>query len=344
MDEASALRAQIEALTAAVQALTAQRSTSCGLGDGTLAKLLELHKATWPEGATWRLSRRATLRPAASYFGERPARALTKKDWTFFRDQVRAKTVTLMKSTPAPMTLNYELACWRAVHRWAIAEGLLAENPLVGIKPLKAKKHRETETTDDDVRRMRAFIDDEGWAYALLYQRRGLRAVESRKLEWVNVDLDRGRVSFMAAKTRVWTEVFIPSDVVEALCAIRPEVPGRYVFPSHKKPGQPCDATTLWRKWRLAADAAGLKAAPGDRRARPHDSRHGFTSNVARKNPIAVAMRLSRHAGYRSAQRYIHCNEDDLELAHQKLEDARRPPVKVNPEPVGSLRNPVTTR
>jgi hypothetical protein len=48
---------------------------------------------------------------------------------------------------------------------------------------------------------------------------------------------------------------------------------------------------------------------------------------MARKAPIAAAMKMSRHAGYRSAQRYIHVNEDDLEDAYTKLEEgARRGP------------------
>lgn len=332
--EEKGLRAQLAALTAAVQALTAVQVPR-GTFDGTLMDLLEIHASTWPRDATWAVSRRSTLLPAARHFAERPARSLAKHDWVYHRDKVRAHEITKRKAKPENTTLNYEMACWRAVYRVAVEEKMLAVNPLVGIKPLKAKKNRQTEITLDDVCRMRPHLDNEGWAYALLYQRRGLRAVESRRLEWANVDLEEGRIRFMAAKTRLWTTVRITSDVIEALAAIKPELPGRWVFTSPKLKRQPVNATTLWRKWREAADAIGLTAAPGDRRPVPHDQRHGFTSDQARKNPIAVAMRMSRHAGYRSAQRYIHCNEDDMESAYEKLEaGTRKPPARVNTAPV----------
>lgn len=330
----AALTAQVAAMAAAMQSMAAASAKVGTFGDGTLLELLELHAKTWPRDATWKGSRRSTLTPAATYFGDRPARSLTKGDWLYWRDSVRAETTTLMKDKPEPVTLNYEITCWRRVYRLAVEDGLLVSNPLAELRPLPAKKHRQTEPTIDDVYKMRPHLDAEGWAYALLYQRRGLRASESRRLEWVNVDLDRGRLKFMAAKTRVWTTVRIPSDIVEALRAIRPDIPPRFVFESPRKPGQPVHATHLWGKWRAAADLAGLGAAPGDRRRRPHDSRHGFTSDQARKNPIAVAMKMSRHAGYRSAQRYIHCNEDDLATAYDRLEDdARHAPQKSGPPP-----------
>lgn len=327
-DDARALRAQIEALTAAVQALTVAQRPSASFA-GSLAALLELHEATWPRGASWKVSRRASLMPAANHFGARAAAQLGRQDWIVFRDKVRAEQTTLRKGKPAATTLNYELACWRGVYRWALAERMLVENPLVGIKPIKAKKHRQTEPTDDDVQKLRPHLDADGWAYTLLGQRRGLRASEARKLEWPNVDLERGRIGFVAAKTHVWVTMRIPSDVVEALRAIRPDVPGRYVFPSPRRPSQPVHATTLWFKFRNAADIVRLQAADGDGHVVFHDTRHGFTSGMARKNPLPVAMRMSRHAGYRSAQRYMHVNESDLEGAYETLEaGARKPPKK----------------
>ena len=267
------------------------------------------------------------LAPAARYFADRPAHALTRQDWTYFRDKVRAEMKTARKAKPEATTLNMEMVYWRHAHRWAIEEGLLRENPLERIRPIPAKKHRQTEPSTADIEALRPLLDAEGWAYVMLGQRRGLRASEARKLEWRNVDLDGGRVRFVAAKSRKWTDVSIPSDVVEALREIRPDVPGRYVFQSPRRPGQPVNATTLWRKFREAADVAGLVAADGDRQVVFHDTRHGFTSQMARRLPLKTAMRLSRHESLNSASRYIHVNEDDLERAHEVLETPVRKPA-----------------
>lgn len=340
-DETRALAAQVAALTVLLQAFTATQAAPATF-TGTLDALDELWAASWPRGVTWRASKRATLKPGAKHFAARAAVTLTRADWLNFRDNVRAEQTTLMKGKPEATTLNREMAVRGEAYRWAIAEGHLRENPVKGIKPIKAKKHRQTETTDDDVAKLRPFLDDEGWAYALLGQRRGLRAVEARKLEWPDVDLAHGRISFFAAKTHVWTTMRIPSDIVEALRAIRPDVARGYVFPSPTRPRQPLDQTTLWRKFRDAADKAGLQAAPGDRRVRFHDTRHGFTSARARELPIQVAMRMSRHAGYRSAQRYIHVNEDDLEVAYEKLE--KRRPARAASRAVDDDPNVMTKR
>lgn len=318
------LRAQVAAMTRAMEAFAAAQ-TKAPAFQGTLGDLDKMWAASWARDATWRASRVSTLKPSAVYFGARPAAGILRAEWVRFRDDVRGETTTLMKRKPEATTLNYEMSVRRASYKWAIAEGFLYENPLVTVKPIKAKKHRQTETTDLDVDRLRPFLDDEGWAYTLLGQRRGLRAIEARKLEWPHVDLERGRISFREAKSHLWVSIRISSDIAEALRALKPDVARGFVFPSPTRIGQPLDATTLWRKFRDAADKAELQAAPGDRRVRFHDTRHGFTSARAREVPIQVAMRLSRHAGYRSAQRYIHVNEDDLEIAYEKLEKRRGP-------------------
>jgi integrase len=98
--------------------------------------------------------------------------------------------------------------------------------------------------------------------------------------------------------------------------------------------GAPYDATTLWRKWRLAADEAGLGAADGDVRVRFHDLRRGFTSRAARRHGLPVAMRLSRHRSLKSVEPYINVDDRELEAAYAEMEDeVRRGPRPVADEP-----------
>ncbi len=202
-EEAAALRAQIAALTAAVTALTNAKAVPGAIGDAPLSKLRELYEDSLPPGITWRHSAHASLTPAVVYFAARPAASLARQDWTFFRDRVRARQVTIMKRLPEATTLNHEMNRWRIAFSWAVSEGLLRENPLIGIRPLKAKKHRQTEPNDNDITALRPHCDDELWAYVMLGYRRGLRGPsEARKLEWKHVDLERGRIRFTSAKSR----------------------------------------------------------------------------------------------------------------------------------------------
>jgi len=337
MGDDADLRAQIAALTAAVQALTSLQSRATVDASKTLSELLALYEATWPREASWRRSLRAMLAPAAKHFGDRPAHSLTRQDWIYYRDKVRALQTTVRKGNPTPYTLNQELGRWRIVCRWAIAEGLLRENPLATVKPLPAKRHRETEPTWEDIAALKAHCTPDTWAMILLGFRRGFRRDEARRLEWRDVDLERGRIRLPAhrVKTREAASMRIPSDVVAALKAIRPEIPGRFVFCSPREPSRPLGKTTIWTRWRNAvdkarrADGSKLQAADGDGRMVFHDTRHGFASNMARKNPLPVAMRMTRHRSLGAAARYLHVNEDDLELAYEKLEnDARKSPSK----------------
>lgn len=354
----AALTAQVAAMSAAMAAMAAAmaapREGACSIGDGDLPAVLELYLDTIPDKTKWKLSVRAMLRPAAAHFAGRPARGLTRHDWVHFRDKVRAKQptirrdpVTREKTLPSTFTLNQELKRWRTVYRTAVLEGWLPSNPLTDVKSLRgAKKHRETEPSDKDVHeRLRPHCDAELWAFVLLGFRRGLRGPsESLKLEWQNVDLDASTIRFVEAKSRKYRALRIPSDVAAALDAIKPELPGRYVFQSSRGL-KPWDPSTMWRRFRAAADAAKLIAAEGDGQVVYHDTRHAFTSGMVRKVPLPAAMRMSRHISLNAALRYMQANDDDIEFAHQKLEEgARRPPTSAPPTAVDKALNAVTKR
>ena len=288
---------------------------------------------------------RGIFKPALAHMGERIADSITKQDWIYFRDQVRAKQITKLKGTPTVYTLNYEIRQWRALLRRQAELGNCTTNPLVGLRPIRGeKKHRETEPTVADLEKLRPHCDAQLWAFVLLAFRRGFRASEARRLEWRQIDLEQGLIHLRPSqeKIRRGGVMRVTSDVIEALRAIKPDV-GRYVFPG--KFG-PLAATTMWRKVRAAIDAAELEAAPGDRRMTYHDWRHAAVSNWARKLSLQVAMRLSRHKSLSAAQRYIHVNDRDLEAAYEVMEQEatnRKPPKRVvddevNPEGSSSTR------
>lgn len=325
MDEfARQLLARMDAMQAELSALRVEAKSS----GKTLREVYELDEATWST-QKWAPSMRSSLKPALAHFEGRLADSITRSEWIHFRDHVRAKQTTNRKGPPTPFTLNQDMGRWRTIYRRQLEEGNCATNPLEGIRPVRgAKKHRETEPTVADASAIRSHCDAVTWAFVVLAFQRGFRASEARRLEWRQVDLQGRRITLYASqdKTRRPHVLRITSDVVDALRAIKPQLPGRYVFQSPRT-GMPYDPATMWRKFRAAADAAGLVAAEGDGRMVYHDLRHGFMSRATRRHGVPVAMRLSRHTSLASAQRYIHVDDRDLEQAYERMEDdVRRGP------------------
>lgn len=306
-----------------------------------LNELRDLYVASLPP-ERWRATWVSTLGPGAAYFGSRPADDITASDWVRFRDDVWAKAVTLRKRHPAPTTLNQGMKLWRGVYRWGKRHGYCSSNPLEGIVKLRAKKHRATNPGEDDVARLLPHCDARLTAFVLVAFRGGCRASEVRTLEWRQVDLETGRISLRAnqTKTRRARGVRITSDAVAALLAIRPDLPGRYVFPSPVTDG-PLAPQTLWAYFRDARDAAKLEAADGDVAVRYHDLRRGFAKRAGRAGVrLEVLSKLLGHSTVGQTVQYMDDGDDgpDLDDAQVLLEAAVRKPPRSSP--VQSGQNP----
>lgn len=322
---AAALLAQLAALTAEVRGLKGSPRSA-----KTLRELYNLYAVTLPQQENWIRNVHSATKPALELYGDRPADELTRADWLHYRDGVAAHVTTMRKGPPKASTLNLVMGRWNTIYRWGKEEGHVTTNPLAGIRPLRAKKHRETEPTDADVMKLRPHCDARLWAFIMLSYRSGMRASEVRKLEWRWIDLKKGRVRLPAhvTKTRKARAPRLTADALDALLAIKPDIPGRYVFESPVT-GLPLVAAFLWRSFRKAADTAALEAAEGDGRVTFHDLRHGFMSGATRKGVrLQVVMKLAGQTSLSAAQRYLHTNEDDLDEAQRVLDTAVRSGVQ----------------
>jgi integrase len=331
--------AETRALAAALLArLGAEKSRS-------LRELRDLFVETLPP-EKWKASWIAQLLPGVAHFGDRPADEIGAADWVRFRDQVWAKTKTRRKRLPEPTTLNQGMKLWRAVYRFGRKHGYCSTDPLAGVPKLRAKKHRMTNPSDEDVARLLPFCDDRLRAFVLVAFRGGCRASEVRTLEWRQIDLEAGRIALRAGqtKTRKARGVRITSDAVQALEAIRPNIPGRYVFPSPVT-GGPLAATTLWTHFSEARRQAKLEAADGDVAVRYHDLRRGFAKRAVRAGVrIEVLSKMLAHSTVAQTQDYIDDGDDDpdLDAAQVLLEAAVRKPAQraqnVSEQPRKDLR------
>lgn len=333
----ASLTASVQALTASVTALSEENARlRAELAEGRkgpqaahrvskpLSELLRLYIAGLQVKPKSKATIQATLAPAVRHFMDRPADDINRADWIHWRDNVRAKVTTVRKGPPTPYTLNLEIKRWRAVYRWGQVEEHCHTNPLTQVKLLKAKKHRHTRPSEEEVIALLSQCGALLLAFVVVGARTGMRSAEVRNLEWSEIDLDHGQILLPWNKTKTDKERRVPltSDAVQALRLIKGDI-GRYVF-ENPDTHKPYGRTKMWMMFREAVDKAGLQAAAGDGRVVYHDLRHAFMSWAVGRVPLPVAIAISGHSDLRSASRYIQVSDDQLIEAQRELDKAVR--------------------
>jgi integrase len=206
-----------------------------------------------------------------------------------------------------------------AVLTWAVHEGRLATNPIIGNIRLTGDGERETvldrpeqyaallATLDQLV------VDGKLRAYSrvfiVLSAATGLRRSEIQNLTWKQVDLAARRITLTTSKGAKLTrggpkieKVSLPPAAAAALAAIRPEnVPNeQQVFVPQR--GRFYEIN---RDWLTVRTAAGL---PADLTL--HGLRHSIgTQGILAGLSVAEVQKLLRHRNISTAAKYIHLAE-----------------------------------
>ena len=85
--------------------------------------------------------------------------------------------------------------------------------------------------------------------------------------------------------------------------------------------GDPFHENSLSRWFRELADAAGVEAAPGDRRPRLHDNRHGAATNAARRGvPLPAIQTMLGHEHLSTTETYINMPAEDYGVTIAAIE------------------------
>jgi integrase/recombinase XerD len=250
---------------------------------------------------------------------------LQPQHWTDWRDWMREHL------SIGVTYRNLILARWQAFLNWAAAEKRIKENPMATVKREPKQPRRETTITEVDLQRILNANESPVFrAHLLIAGDTGMRTNEARQLKWDQIDMVTGRVrlSWTTTKTKKSRTVrMLPRD----LLALR-EVPryehSNYVFARSTRDA-PYSQARFWSWFREAADAAGVKCAPGDGRIHFHDAtRHTFASKALRAGVGLDQLRkLMGHSSIQTTGIYAHTNDDDLEDAHRLLSEAARKPA-----------------
>lgn len=217
-----------------------------------------------------------------------------------------------------PATHNRFRVALSHAYKIAIENKKILENPARLVMLQRENNERVrwlNEQRPDEERALRAAIRNrfpEREPELDLALHTGMRWGEQYQLIWKNVDIDRGLITILQAKSGRKEHVRINSEAAEALTKLKSIAPkSDLVCPFNKY-----DQHREW--WLSALRAAKIKDF------RWHDLRHTFASRLVMNGvDIFTVNRLLRHASIQMTMRYAHLADNHLKVAIEKLVPTR---------------------
>lgn len=257
-------------------------------------------------------------------------RHLEVTELSHVNSEVVAEYLAWLRHDHTASTYNNRVCILRDVFRVLAEKAGLVENPWDEIKLRTDDSHSRRALSVDELRRLQLAAEQvgENWRRLLtigLYT--GLRLGDCCQLEWASVDLERGIVQLIPAKTRAHAHgqpITIPLHPVlsESLSRIPLDKRAGYVIP---------ELADLYqnKKWLLCSGlqrvfhAAGIQmsiAIKGRRRLAPeatfHSLRHTFVSMAANAGvPLAIIQSIVGHSSTAMTRHYYHESEAALRQA-----------------------------
>ena len=228
----------------------------------------------------------------------------------------------------APKSLQRLLSSCRSLFRQLQREGLLAGEPMLGVRGPKVRRKLPQVL---DVDEAAALVEtDSGGKLAVrdramleLFYSSGLRLSELVGLRWIDLDLDGGEVRVLGkgSKTRV---VPVGRHAIAALRALGAEQgmpPESPVF--RGRGGAPINPRTIQLRMKTLALQQGIP-----KHIHPHLLRHTFASHMLESSgDLRAVQELLGHADIATTQIYTHLDFQHL----AKVYDAAHPRAKRKP-------------
>jgi integrase len=149
---------------------------------------------------------------------------ISEADIIKFRDHLRSEGRT-------PKTVNTTVRnLLKRPFAVAVASGLISKNPVALVRPLKGKAASKDVFTLEQVQALLAVAEGDWYGLILCGFYLGGRISDLAKLQWSNVDLERGLVTFTQSKTGKTIQIPIHGDLHEWLETNRNGITA--VFPS----------------------------------------------------------------------------------------------------------------
>ncbi len=231
-----------------------------------------------------------------------------------------ARTNVRKPSKTQPATVQRELAMLRRAFQLGLEGRKVHRIPV--FPTIEVQNVRKGFFERDEFDRVRAELpDDFSRPFVTLAYMLGFRRGELLKLEWRQVDLDKGTVRLDpgTTKNKEGRVVYLPAEALVTLKAWRDQTTaferkqGCIVARVFHRDGEPVDFFP-YKSWRSACKRAGC---PG---RRPHDFRRSMARNYVRAgNHESVVMRIGGWKTRSVFDRYNVVAEDDLRRAAERV-------------------------
>jgi integrase len=248
--------------------------------------------------------------------GQHRAAMLNRADIEAYR-QKRFSETTFRGGSPAPASVDREVALLKRCITYMVECGRLTRNPISSVPMLNVPNTRDMTLKPTMLERIKkealpAFAPVIEFDYET-----GLRKTELRFLRWEQIDLTLGCIRLSAKETKTDTArvVYLTSRAMQILKETPRQLHSPYVFvnPDTGKPWAEHN-----KMLRRACERAGLKGIWF------HDLRRSFVTNARRSGvPESVVMKLSGHRTRSVFDRYNIIDEEDLKAAVATIDRAR---------------------
>lgn len=245
------------------------------------------------------------------HFGSRPIEAITGQDCHSYYNK-------RLDTSAAISTVNGELACLKSLFSEAIRAGLIAINPVKGLKLLNPNNARDRILSSEETARRFSAAESIGDFVRPLFHmlfHTGMRLGEALALEWADVEFQHQRVVVRYSKSGEGRKIPLRPALADELIVWKPHArESSWVFPARYDIAEPMQS--IRKGWlRLCAKA---NVSP----LRPHDLRHNFTSQLqAAGISDSIIMSITGHKTHVMLHRYSHANDEHKRKALDALPD-----------------------
>jgi len=252
-------------------------------------------------------------------FGKKSLDAISPIDIERMKTELK-KGVNKRGKPFAAATIKHQLVIIRRLYnlarKWGLYEG---KNPIESVSMPKLDNQKTEFLTDEEMARLLntletwPFKDTVAFIKFALYT--GLRRGELFKLQWDDVDFERGLLTLRDPKSGKTENIPVSAQALDVLKAL--DLTSPFVFPG-KDGKQRVEFNGPWRRIR---EAAGLPEG-----FRFHGLRHHFASTLVSNGvDLLVVQKLLTHKDSKTTARYAHLAPGALKDAALKSGDLLTP-------------------
>ena len=234
-----------------------------------------------------------------------------------------------------PQRVNRYVAWLRHLLNVVVREGKLASNPVLKLTMYKEPKGKTRFLSMEDETRLLEKLGPIYGPWARLAILTGLRQSEQFRLQWKEVDLERGLLTLLVTKAGGVQHAHLNEEATTILRGFDSWQRSKWVFPS-ENPATALDVRNFYnRVWLPALAEAGIEWTTW------HDLRHTFASRLAMngQNEGTIAA-LLRHSTTALVKRYAHLSPSHLKAAVEGVAGFGKAPaaVRENQIPAGESK------